>query len=215
MHYYKFNIGDYRKNTMHLSPIEHYIYRELIDIYYLDESPIPAKTHLVLRLLRLSEEYEKSLNLVLNEFFTLNDDKWQHNRIDSDIQRYHKSAEKNRINGKKGGRPRKKVETEWDTDGNPNESQSKGNHKPINNKKKKIIKKEKSTRFIPPDISDVTEYCDERNNGIDPQQFIDHYEANGWMRGKTRVKDWKACVRTWERSRKEKQANNNQEVAWI
>jgi len=61
--------------------------------------------------------------------------------------------------------------------------------------------KPKRKRFIAPTIQDVTAYCIERNNTIDPQSFIDHYEANGWMRGKNKIKDWKACVRTWERNR--------------
>ena len=56
-------------------------------------------------------------------------------------------------------------------------------------------------RFVPPDVEMVRAYCEERNNSIDPQAFIDHYTANGWMRGKTKIKDWKACVRTWERNR--------------
>lgn len=55
-------------------------------------------------------------------------------------------------------------------------------------------------RFTPPTLAQVTDYCQERSNSVDPQKFIDHYEANGWMRGKNKVKDWKACVRTWERN---------------
>lgn len=59
----------------------------------------------------------------------------------------------------------------------------------------------KKKRFMPPTIDDVAAYCKERQNGIDPQQFVDHYAASGWMRGKTPIKDWKACMRTWERNR--------------
>ena len=55
-------------------------------------------------------------------------------------------------------------------------------------------------RFTPPSVSDVRDYCKERKNGVDPQEFVDHYETNGWMRGKTKIKCWKACVRTWERN---------------
>ena len=54
------------------------------------------------------------------------------------------------------------------------------------------------SRFTPPTYEEVKEYCDERNNGIDPQRFIDFYESKGWLVGKTKMKDWKACVRTWE-----------------
>ena len=60
-------------------------------------------------------------------------------------------------------------------------------------------KKDTSTkRFIPPSVDDVKAYCEERGNKVDASSFIDHYAANGWMRGKSKIKDWKACVRTWE-----------------
>lgn len=58
----------------------------------------------------------------------------------------------------------------------------------------------KSKRFIPPAVEEVAVYCEERHNGIDAQAFVDHYAASGWMRGKTPIRDWKACVRTWERN---------------
>jgi hypothetical protein len=57
-------------------------------------------------------------------------------------------------------------------------------------------------RFIPPTLDEVKAYCQERKNSVDPERFIDHYTANGWVRGKTKIKDWKACVRTWEKGNK-------------
>ena len=47
-------------------------------------------------------------------------------------------------------------------------------------------------------LKDVIQYCSERSNNIDANKFIDYYSTNGWMRGKNKIKDWKACVRTWE-----------------
>ncbi len=63
-----------------------------------------------------------------------------------------------------------------------------------------VVKKEtvKRTMFKPPTVEEVREYCDSRCNNVDPQNFVDHYTGNGWIRGKTKVKCWKACVRTWE-----------------
>lgn len=58
----------------------------------------------------------------------------------------------------------------------------------------------KSYKFIKPTLQEVTEYCEERRNGIDAEAFIDFYESKGWMVGKNKMKDWKAAVRTWERS---------------
>lgn len=54
--------------------------------------------------------------------------------------------------------------------------------------------------FVKPTLEEVAEYCNERRNGIDPQQFIDHYTSNGWKVGKNPMKDWKAAVRTWEKN---------------
>lgn len=55
-------------------------------------------------------------------------------------------------------------------------------------------------RFTPPSVDEVAAYCRERGNVVDAQRFVDFYAASGWMRGKTPVRDWKACVRTWERN---------------
>ena len=60
------------------------------------------------------------------------------------------------------------------------------------------------SRFIPPAVEEVAAYCEERGNGINPQKFVDYYTSNGWMRGKTKIKDWRACVRTWEGKNNEK-----------
>lgn len=57
------------------------------------------------------------------------------------------------------------------------------------------------TRFVPPSVSDVAAYCLERRNGIDAQNFVDFYSSKGWMIGKNKMKDWRAAVRIWERSR--------------
>lgn len=62
----------------------------------------------------------------------------------------------------------------------------------------KRTRKKPKEGFKPPTVSEVAAYCSERNNGINAQKFVDHYEANGWMRGKNKIKCWKACVRTWE-----------------
>lgn len=56
---------------------------------------------------------------------------------------------------------------------------------------------------IPPSLEEVAAYCASRNNGINPQSFIDFYQSKGWMIGKNKMKDWKASVRTWERKMKE------------
>lgn len=57
------------------------------------------------------------------------------------------------------------------------------------------------TRPHRPTVEDVRQYCQERGNDIQPEQFVDHYEANGWKQANgNRIVDWKAAVRTWERN---------------
>ena len=55
-------------------------------------------------------------------------------------------------------------------------------------------------RFNPPSLEEVQAYCKERNNNVDAERFLNHYTSNGWMVGRNKMKDWKAAVRTWERS---------------
>ena len=72
------------------------------------------------------------------------------------------------------------------------------------------VKKEKAERnIIPPTIEMVKKFCEKRNNKIDPQGFIDHYEARGWKpKGyTTKMKDWQATIRTWEKYDINKQPN--------
>ena len=66
----------------------------------------------------------------------------------------------------------------------------------------------KSTAFIKPSVEEVRAYFQERNNGIDPERFVDFYEMKGWMIGKNHMKDWKAAVRTWEKRREGEQPND-------
>lgn len=57
-------------------------------------------------------------------------------------------------------------------------------------------------RFAPPSVEEVTAYCQERGNSVDPAQFVDFYASKGWKVGRESMKDWKAAVRTWEQREK-------------
>ena len=59
--------------------------------------------------------------------------------------------------------------------------------------------------FKIPTIIQVKEYCTERKNNVDAETFCDFYESKDWLIGKNKMKSWKACVRTWEKSSR----NNN------
>lgn len=70
-------------------------------------------------------------------------------------------------------------------------NKNKNNNK--NNNKKKSV-------FTPPTREEVQAYCVERGNRVSADRFVDYYTSNGWMVGKNHMKDWRATVRTWERS---------------
>lgn len=73
-----------------------------------------------------------------------------------------------------------------------------------NNKYKESISKDIPKKvFTKPTIDEIQEYCDERNNNVDAERFYNFYESKGWMVGSNKMKDWKACVRTWEQKSKE------------
>lgn len=68
--------------------------------------------------------------------------------------------------------------------------------KDISSPKVEDISKRKFTR---PSVEEVSAYCRERGNGVDPAAFVDFYTANGWRVGRNPMKDWKAAVRNWEK----------------
>ena len=60
--------------------------------------------------------------------------------------------------------------------------------------------KKSPKRFTPPSVDEVRAYCQERQNNVDPERFVDYYNSNGWKVGRNAMKDWKAAVRTWEKN---------------
>jgi hypothetical protein len=66
-------------------------------------------------------------------------------------------------------------------------------------------KKQATKHFSKPSLEEVQAYCQERKNLVGPRRFLDYYESNGWKVGKNPMKDWKAAIRTWERTEGEKQ----------
>jgi len=106
MHYYQFNIGDYRAATAHLSNDEDLAYRRLLDMYYDTENQIPLDTQWVAKRLRLDT---KVVKVVLQDMFKLTETGWHHGRCELIIEQYHAMAEKNRANGRLGGRKKNPV----------------------------------------------------------------------------------------------------------
>ena len=73
----------------------------------------------------------------------------------------------------------------------------------------KEIDIEKRERFIKPTLQELQEYISTREIKIDAQKFLNHYDSVGWKVSNNPMKDWKACVRTWE-GRNYNTTNNQQ-----
>lgn len=84
-----------------------------------------------------------------------------------------------------------------------NPIQSESNPNPIQSLEEGEKTKRREKRFVPPTLEEVQAYISENNFIIDAQKFIDYYQSNGWIVGKTKMKDWKATVRGWERREQE------------
>ena len=92
------------------------------------------------------------------------------------------------------------IKTKSKTNQNENTSNDVNVNVNVNNlESNKGVIGEKEKTFRKPTLEEVEEYCRERNNGIDAETFVNFYESKGWLVGKTKMKDWRACVRTWEK----------------
>ena len=204
MHYFQFNIADYRKDTAHLSLLEHGVYRQLMDSYYLDEKPIETKSVMRRLSIRTKEEKESFENVVSDFFLTSECGKFiTHKRIDAEIQKYHDKVETAKANGSKGGRPKKTKqkpkETKSVNSGYKNKPDPKltNNHKPITINQLREVDKPKK-RFIPPTLEELKIHCAEKNYTFNPETYLAHYQSNDWKVGKNKMKCWKSACVTWQ-----------------
>jgi uncharacterized protein YdaU (DUF1376 family) len=93
VNYYPRNLGDYAKDTGHLSALEHGVYNLLMDWYYANEQPIPESK--CERIAKASTTQErKAVGAVLSDFFFLEDGFWRHSRIDAEIVKYKEKTDK-------------------------------------------------------------------------------------------------------------------------
>jgi len=169
MHYYPHHIGDYKSATAHLTNDEDLAYRRLLEMYYDTETFISLETQWVARRLRVGTD---ALEAVLKDFFVRTEEGWKHSRCDLVIREYHEMAEKNRRNGKLGGRPKSNkqgaknpVGSQSVPSGIPVETHSKANQEPITKTKNQL--KDNATVVAPPDgvSSEVwAEFVKQRKN---------------------------------------------------
>ena len=135
MHYYPKNIGDYRRDTMNLSLLEHGVYMTLIDHYILNEKPFPLEQLDICWTIGARSDDEKTaVCLLLSKFFIQTDTGYIHKRCDEEIAQYRLRADTARENGKKGGRRKPNP--------NPTLTQPLANQEPITNNQEPLTNKD-------------------------------------------------------------------------
>lgn len=205
MHYYKFNIGDFVKDTAHLTLEEEGVYRRLIDLYYTSEKAISLDIKSVSRAIR-ARGNEDLISEILNEFFIKNKTCFKQTRIEKELKAYKEKSKK----------AKKSAEARWgkgsgvkENDANALRTQSErnANHKPLTTNHKPLTTNQEPVakskgRFTPPSNQEVNEYALEKSLAL--SGFHDYYESNGWRVGKNLMRDWKASARGWGRRNVEK-----------
>lgn len=89
MHFYEHHIGDFMRDTAHLTPVEECFYRRALDWYYANEKPLPADIKKVCRAIRAKTKQEISaVETIVAEFFILEDDGYHQSRCDREIEKY-------------------------------------------------------------------------------------------------------------------------------
>jgi hypothetical protein len=115
-------------------------------------------------------------------------------QLKRDLSKYEDYIDKQSVNGSKGGRPKKANETQK-TQAFFQEPKKADNVIVIVNDNENEISKK---GFVKPTIEDVKTYMKEQGMNDISERWMSHYESNGWLVGKNKMKDWKASVRTWK-----------------
>ena len=205
MFYYQHHIGDFKRDTEMLTDHQSMAYLRLLWIYYDTEEPLPDDPE---RLAFLVRSDEKTVSLILDHFFYYDSGKWRHTRCDEEIERFQDRSSKASKAAKSRWGNADAMRTQCERNANAsvehaNASILDANQEPVTSNQELIDTKGRergktAKRFVPPTVDEVRQYCQERSNTVQPERFVNFYEAKGWMVGKNKMRDWKAAVRTWE-----------------
>lgn len=153
MNYYPHHIGDYLRDTSHLTLVEHGAYRRMLDLYYASEKPLPLDPVWICRLVRAEHETEReAVKFILEQFFEQKEDGWHSKRADAEIKAAYRRSKAARLNGKKGGRPKTQRVISGLANTNTEITQQKApkSQKPKANNQNQKEEKKARKRAIPP-----------------------------------------------------------------
>ena len=147
MHYYQFNIGDYKSHTEHLSEMEDLTYRRLLDWYYLHESPIPLDESEVARQIRM-RSHSDCIAVVLREYFEHTPDGWVHHRANKELAKA----------GDKSQKASESAKVRWskqkDANALPTQSEGNATHNTEHITQNTEHKNKSTVVACPPDVSE-------------------------------------------------------------
>ena len=196
-------LTDYVSDSRKLTMLQRGALIDLSVLYFQEDLKINYTKEQIYRLVfAFSKEEQEAVDFILENYFTKSENKptgfyWVSNRLNQLGDRILKRLNSSRENGKKGGRGKKKENKP--TGLNPLNLDQNLDESILNETKLNETKpKSKSKLFIKPTIDEIKNYCLERKNNVIAEKFYDYYEARGWKLKTGIMKDWKACVRTWE-----------------
>lgn len=189
MNYYPHHIGDFNSATRSLSWLEKYAYRELLEMYYDSEAPIPNDMARIYFLLGAdSDEKQTAVNTVLKHFFTMENingmTMYTNSRCDAEIQHYQKK-QANQIKAGKASAAARRTKGQQTL----NKRQPTKNQQPTTR-----------NQFKKPSLEEcISHLAGKAKNPIETAHaFMNHFEASGWMiKGGVKMKSWKAALNGW------------------
>lgn len=152
----------------------------------------------------LQTQCERIANVVTKyNLFTLEEEKFYNDRILENLS----------LRKQKTQLAQKSAKIRWNK-GDANAMRTHSERNAIKERRGEDRKDIKESRaFAPPSLEEVINYCNERANQVNAQQFVNFYTAKGWMVGKNKMKDWHAAIRTWEQRDQENPKHSNEDDA--
>ena len=191
MDWYPHHIGDFKAATEHLSNDELVGYLRLIWMYYDKEQPLPNDVPLLARRARSSIDV---MQVVVDEFFELQDGELHHGRIDGEIEKYQAVCEQRNRAAQASVKARAQRKKRTSNARSTDVKQSTSTSTSTSSKKPAV--------FLAPDLSEVITHWRKEDLNGDPEEFFNHFENCGWKlsggRG-AKMKNWRLAASNWSK----------------
>ena len=229
MRHYQHHIGDFDRATRHLTRIERSVYRDLIELYYDTEQPLPIDAAWLCRkIIARTDEESTAVEQTLNEFFSETPTGWYHDRCEAEIDSYRANMSQKAQAGRASAEARR-LKRQQACNGRSTEVEQPGNGTPTNRKPLTVNHEpedqEIGTTSAPPKSNkrgtriaddwgpdeELTQWAKAKRPDLDlgetVEAFKDHWRAAAGAKGLKL--DWPATFRNWVRSSFESRGKTN------